>query len=123
MEKWKPEIPFFLHLEDRNFSDIQRKWEEANTTSKQTTFTWRNKNSSSHIDYIWTSQNLTLNNIYSFNNTEFNHITNSNHTLLQVKLIKNGLTNSAKQASINRRETKTISNLKAMDKEKWITFA
>ena len=116
--KWRPEIPLFSILEDLNLVDIQKNWETVTSTSKHQSFTWNNKRSQSHIDYIWVSEELAHNNIHSFKNTNFNHITNSDHTLLQITLYKKNITNCIKKAKSNRREKRTIFNLKDMDQEK-----
>ena len=121
--KWRPEIPLFSILEDLNLIDIQKSWEAITSTSKHQSFTWNNKRSQSHIDYIWISEELAYNNIHSFKNTNFNHITNSNHTLLQITLYKNNITNCTKKAKSNRRERRTIFNLKDMDQEKWSSYS
>jgi len=120
---WKSEIPLFPCLEDLGFIDVQKNWEEILPTSNQLSFTWSNKNSSSRLDYIWLSSNLALDNIHSFKNKTYNHITNSDHTLLQIKLYKNGITNCPKQATTNRKGLRTIFNFKEMNKEKWKTYA
>jgi exonuclease III len=120
---WKPEIPLFPFLEDLGFSDIQANWEDITTTTKQYSHTWKNKNSSSRIDYIWTTQDMALNNVHSFSNTGFEHITNSDHTLLQVTLYRNGITNTPKKAVAKRRKPRIIFDLKNMDKEKWSKYA
>ena len=117
-KSWKPEILLFSFLEDLGFLDIQKSWEEIVPMPKQSSFTWKNKIASSRIDYIWISQNLASNNISSFKNIDFRHITNSDHTLLQVKLLKENLINSPKKASINKRGPRTIANYKEINHEK-----
>jgi exonuclease III len=122
-KSWKPEIPLFFFLEDLDFLDVQKNWEEIIPISKQKSPTWQNHNSSSRIDYIWTSQELSLNNIHSFKNIDFKHISNSDHTLLQIKLLKNDLINSPKKAAINKRGSRVIVNLKEMNTKKWQEYS
>ena len=61
---------------------------------------------------------MALNNVHSFSNTGFEHITNSDHTLLQITLYRNGITNTPKKAVAKRRKPRIIFDLKNMDKEK-----
>ena len=51
-KSWKPEISLFSFLEDLDFLNIQKNWEELTLTSKQLSPTWKNKTISSRIDYI-----------------------------------------------------------------------
>src|SRR5438477_7691287 len=63
-----------------------------------------------------------MNNLYSFNNTDFDHITNSNHTLLQLLLYRKGLVKDPSKAAVKRRGPRTILDLKGMDSEKWLKY-
>ena len=92
------------------------------TKSMRPSHIWKNKNASSRIDYIWINQELAMNNLYSFNNTDFDHITNSDHTLLQLSLNRKGLANGPSEAAVKRRGPRTILDLKRMDSEKWIKY-
>ena len=120
---WKPEIPIFSSLEDLNIFDTQKNWELSTSISNQLSFTWSNQETSSRIDYIWISFNLIQNHIHSFSNIDFNHITNSDHTLLQIKLYLNNLINCTKNVTTKKRDTRTIFDFKSMDQEKWAIYA
>jgi len=74
----EPEIDLFNYLTSSGLIDIQQTWEGENTT-----YTWTNNQSSSRIDYIWTTKNLAYN-LAHFKNSLFKDITNSDHSLLQV---------------------------------------
>ena len=120
-ENWKPEIPLFPFLEDLGFIDIHKCWEESTNPHKQISFTWSNKRASSRIDYIWLSHNIAKN-IHTFKNQDFSHITNSDHTLLQVTIYSNEIIGSTKKAEKKRRKPRTIFDFKNMDKEKWAKY-
>ena len=111
-KNWRPEIPLFPYLEDLGFSDIQSIWEDMTANSGSYLHTWKQRDISSWIDYIWVSQKLALNNIRSFSNKDFNYITNSDHTFLQVTLYKKRLTDSPRKARGKRREPRIIFDLK-----------
>jgi len=113
-----PKISLFSYLENLDFCNIQKDWKENIYTSKQISPTWRNKYFSSCIDYIWLFQELVLNNIYLFNNMKFDHITNSNHTLLQIILYRDNITNTSRKSMIKKRKPRTIFDFKKMDQEK-----
>src|SRR5436305_12006625 len=63
-----------------------------------------------------------MNNLYSFNNIDFDHITNSDHTLLQLSFYRKGLTNGPSKAAVKRRGPRTILDFKGIDSEKWIKY-
>ena len=92
------------------------------TISGQLSHTWKNNKASSRIDYMWINHELILNNIHLFSNKDFRHITNSDHTLLQVILYGEEIINIQKKATVNRRKPRTIYDLKGMDKEKWVKY-
>jgi hypothetical protein len=122
-ENWKPEIPLFPYLEDLDFVDIQKDWEEITSNFTKPSHTWKNKEASSRIDYIWITQDLITNSIYSFNNRDYEYITNSDHTLLQVSFYKKDIVNLPKEAAIRKRGSRTILDLKKMAKEDWLNYA
>ena len=120
---WRSEISLFSYLEDLGFSDVHKDWEEMTTKSMRPSHTWKNKNASSRIDYIWINQELAMNNkLYSFNNIDFNHITNSDHTLLQLSLYRKGIVNCSSEAAIKRKGLRTILDLKRIDNKKWLKY-
>jgi hypothetical protein len=53
---------------------------------------------------------------------DFEHITNSDHTLLQIVLYNKNITTSPKKALVRRRKSRTIFDLKKMNQEKWIKY-
>ena len=120
---WKPEISLFPYLEDLEFTDVQKNWEETTSLSSKPSHTWKNRNVSSRIDYIWITHELATNNLFSFNNIAFNHITNSDHTLLQLLLYKKNITNCPSEARTKRRGPRSIFDFKKMDDEKWAEYA
>jgi len=122
-KRWRPEIQLFPILEDLNLIDVQKSWETIISTPKHQSFTWNNKRSKSRIDYIWISEELARTNIHSFKNINFDHITNSDHTLLQIILHKDNITNCPNKAKSNKRGKRTIFNLKDMNQEKWSSFS
>ena len=119
---WKPEAPIFPYLEDSGFLDIHKHWEEAIHNKKYPSHTWKNTKSSSRIDYIWLSQDLALN-IYSFKNEEFDTITNSDHTLLQVAILSDEIIGGSKIANTYKKKPRTILDLKKMTDEKWKSYS
>ena len=53
---------------------------------------------------------------------DFEHITNSDYTLLQIVLYNKNITISPKKALVRRRKSRTIFDLKKMNQEKWIKY-
>jgi exonuclease III len=119
---WKPEAQIFPFLEDLGFLDIHKHWEEISSPKVPISHTWKNTVSSSRIDYMWLSQDLAIN-IYSFKNKAFDHITNSDHTLLQVSIFNDEILGYPKRADTYKKKPRTIANLKEMTKEKWIEYS
>ena len=78
---WKPEIELYNFLEDWSFTDVQELLELDMPTP-----TWSNNFGHSQIDYIWTSNEITLENIYDLSNEKIENITGSDHTLLTLRL-------------------------------------
>jgi ribonuclease HI/endonuclease/exonuclease/phosphatase family metal-dependent hydrolase len=115
---WKPEIEIFNFLEDWAFVDIQKAWEK-----EEITHTWSNKYTSSRIDYIWLSADIASDSIYSFKNIEAKEITNSDHTLLNIKLLSDKITDNNKKSTTKRKKkTTTIIDSKNATKEQWKEF-
>src|SRR5438477_13040002 len=83
---WRLEISLFSYLENLGFSDVHKDWKEIIIKFIKTLYIYKNKNAYSRIDYIWTNQKLAIKNLHLFNNTEFDHITNSNYILLKLLL-------------------------------------
>src|SRR5438552_18697954 len=108
-------------MEDLDFLDIHKHWEEMENGYGQISHIWKNARSSSRIDYMWLSQNLILN-IHSFKNKEYKHVTNSDHTLLQATIYGDDLIGCPKRANDYRKKPRTILDLKEMTKEKWIKY-
>ena len=119
---WQPEISLFPFLEDIGLIDIHKYWEEITSPYKQISHTWKNKRSSSRIDYIWISQNM-ANNVHSFENKSFEHVTNSDHTLLMTTIYSQDIINASRKAEVNRWKSRTIYDYKKMDQDKWIQYA
>src|SRR5438477_12945423 len=88
----------------------------------QISHTWKNARLSNRIDYIWLSQNHALN-IHFFKNKEYKHITNSDHTLLQVVIYGDYIIGCPKRANDYRKKPRTILDLKEMTQEKWIEYS
>ena len=116
----RPEISIFTQLEDRGFIDVHKNWEESILPNKPISHTWKSNSASSRIDYIWISSNLYQNNLHSFINSPFNHITNSDHTLLKFNLYTHRISNFTKEADLNRKSKnkRLIYDYKSMNEEK-----
>ena len=121
-KNWKPEIALFPFLEDLNFVDIHRYWEELTNLYKRISHTWSNKRASSRIDYIWLSQDLAAN-IHSFENKNFNHVTNSDHMLLIATIYNQDIIGVSRMAEVNRWKMRTIFDFKKMDQDKWREYS
>ena len=115
---WKPEIEIFNFLNDWAFTDIQEAWEKDSITH-----TWSNKNTSSRIDYIWLSTDIASKNIHSFSNIKAESITNSDHTLLNIKLFNKDFFNIQKTPKTKTKQNRiTIIDSKKAAKEQWKEF-
>lgn len=79
----EPEISFFRTLTDWELIDLHYLWEPDNTSH-----TWKNKRSSSRIDYIWGSKEI-AHNLLKCRNDNIVEITNSDHTLITIHLPRN----------------------------------
>jgi exonuclease III len=75
-----PEIELFEYMNNWNLSDLQQLWEPT-----ETPHTWRNKLSSSRIDYIWGSYSI-ANNMFQFSNEDFRSTSNSDHDMLILQI-------------------------------------
>jgi exonuclease III len=76
----EPEIELFRTMINWGFTDLHQLWEPENTSH-----TWRNKRSSSRIDYIWGSKEIALN-LLSCKNDNIVEVTNSDHTLITFQI-------------------------------------
>ena len=79
----EPEIKLFRTMIDWGFTDLQQLWEPENTSH-----TWKNKKSSSRIDYIWGSKEIALN-LLNCRNDDIAEVTNSDHTLIIIQIPRN----------------------------------
>jgi ribonuclease HI/endonuclease/exonuclease/phosphatase family metal-dependent hydrolase len=113
--KWKPEAEIFNFLMDWEFVDIQSTWEEE----KELSPTWSNKKAASRIDYIWTSPEIIIEDLHSFQNTVAEELANSDHTLLSIKLFKNNFITSTNQKPIRKKGTIKILDIKNSTNEHW----
>jgi hypothetical protein len=77
-----PEIELFEYMNNWNLSDLQQLWEPT-----ETPHTWRNKLSSSRIDYIWGSYSI-ANNMFQFSNEDFRSTSNSDHDMLILQIAR-----------------------------------
>ena len=120
---WKPEIKMFNFLNDWTFIDIHYIWEDEFPSH-----TWKVRNLSSRIDYIWISLDKALHNLHSFENQEANSILNSDHTLFSLILYINNLfktpTSQPSNRNINKKNNKIIFiNITQSTKEQWTNFS
>jgi exonuclease III len=80
-----PEIELFDYMNNWNLSDLHQLWEPT-----ETSHTWKNKTSSSRIDYIWGSYNI-ANSMLQFSNEDFRETSNSDHTMLTIQIARNAI--------------------------------
>ena len=114
---WKPEIKLFNFLDDWSFTDVHKLWNIDKPSS-----TWSNSISHSRIDYIWVSHDIAANNIHSFLNENIEIITNSDYSLLILKLYKKDLIGKTKSPPIRSKGTTIILDIKNTTPEQWAQY-
>jgi exonuclease III len=112
--KWKPEAEIFYFLEDWGFTDIHNLWEMEIPSP-----TWYSSRSHSRIDYIWISDNIAINNVHSFSNQKINNVTESDHTLLTIKLFRKNFASSTKQKTSKAKGFLHILDTGGTTEEQW----
>jgi exonuclease III/ribonuclease HI len=114
---WRPEAEIFNFLNDWAFTDVQLTWEMGMPSP-----TWIGRASFSRIDYIWVSPDIATNNIHSVTNEKADNITNSDHTLLCLKLFAKGITETTKVPPIRQKSSRIVIKQKAATKVQWEKF-
>ena len=114
---WRPEIGLFNFLDDWSFTDVHRLWEVDEPSP-----TWHNKATFSRIDYMWISNNLAMNNLYSFSNKKEKMVNKSDHTRLTLKLYKAGLINKKENSQIRCKGVTNIFDTKNTTEEQWAKY-
>ena len=112
----RPEIGLFNYLINLGLIDIQQTWEGENTT-----YTWTNKQSSSRIDYIWTTKELAIS-LRSFKNIQFKDISNSDHSFLQMSLPTENIILSTPEPLRGKQTKQKIINLDKTSEKQWDKF-
>ena len=115
--RWKPEAEIFYFLEDWGFTDIHNLWEMEMPSP-----TWHSSRSHSRIDYIWVSDNIATNNIHSFSNKKIYNVTESDHTLLTIKLFRKNLADLTKQKTGKTKGSTVILDTSGTTNEQWQDF-
>jgi len=113
----EPEAQIFHHLSNWNLIDLHQLWDE-----QEPSHTWKNIQSSSRIDYIWSTTRI-ANSMLNFQNYSFTEITNSDHTFLELRITRDILIHTPLPQQI---QTKTqyekIINLNKTSEEQWEKF-
>jgi hypothetical protein len=115
----EPEIPIFDYLLDNNLIDIQEIWEEDSMTP-----TWRNNQTSSRIDYMWSTRDIAAEST-RFQNKFDRDVSDSDHSIMattfQLKTIIHKDRDSLDQMRSKSVKLKTIS-LEETSDEQWEEF-
>ena len=114
LHKWKPEAEIFYFLEDWGFTDIHNLWETESPSP-----TWYSSRSYSRIDYIWISDNIVINNVHFFSNQKITNVTESDHTLLKIKLFRKNLASSTKRKTGKTKGSTYILDTNSTTDEQW----